>query len=601
VHVFGLAITSRNPRNPLWLALICGLLAWALPMPDRRRAVTRAWRRFADLALSPHEGTGGMRWVAPGTMVALAAVAAEVYFWAGARPLWLDEQLVALNLRDRTFAELAGPLWLGQGAPFGWLVLQRAALVSLGTSELALRLAPMLSGCAMLAVAAWVSRRTMSRSGAALFVLLCAVGQWLAHYAFELKHYSADGFWGLLLPALTLWVMEAALPAERQRRLAAWWAAALIGHWLAYGALLVTPACALILLADEWRRGGWGSGLRFSLMGTIWLASFGLHYLVSLGATATNEDLRGYWAAGFPPDGSGTVDTWRWMTSRLAPLAINPGGTEHWTFWLVAACGFTLAGRRWGIVLASIPLAALAFAVLRLVPLNDRLALWMVPSLYLGLAFFVDRGLRWACSPAVRSRGLRLLMAVSVIVLAGPVCADIVARGWREYRFGRWPDGNHGVDDRAAVRWLIDQRRPGDALLTTRLGAPAFWWYGAIPISGPSAGGTLPDGTPIFEVGLRSAGDCGADRLRVLLAGRRRVLVYSGFPDQPAGFDVLLLARLSEFGAVIAERRFAIAGHAAVLELTAAPGVTAAGAAASTIVPQVALNGCIEGAMIRRW
>src|SRR5688500_14401962 len=86
MHVFGLAITSRNPRNPLWLALICGLLAWALPMPDRRRAVTRAWRRFADLALSPHEGTGGMRWAAPGTMVALAAVAAEVYFWAGARP-----------------------------------------------------------------------------------------------------------------------------------------------------------------------------------------------------------------------------------------------------------------------------------------------------------------------------------------------------------------------------------------------------------------------------------------------------------------------------------------------------------------------------------
>ena len=434
LHVFDLPITSRNPRNPLWLLLISSVLAWSLPMPDRRRTLTEAWRRYGDLGRSIHQHTPWLRWADPAALVAFVAIAAEVYFWAGARPLWLDEQMIAINLRDRSLAELTGSLWLGQSAPFGWLALQRAALVSLGRSELALRLAPMLAGCGMLAVAAWVGRRTMSRFGAGVFVLLCAMGQWLSHYPFELKHYSGDTCWGLLLPALAVWAMEAEPAGARQRRLAAWWAAALVGHWLAYGALLVTPACALLLLADEWRRGGWRPALRFSLMGTAWLVSFGLHYLVSLGHTATNDYLLGYWSPGFPPQSAGIPETLRWMASRLEPLARNPGGTAWWmTFWLVVLCGFAMAERRLGVVLAAVPLSALALGALRVVPLHDRLALWIVPALYLGVALFVDGGVRRARPSSARHWGLRLLMVVSVAALAGPVCADIIARGWLEY------------------------------------------------------------------------------------------------------------------------------------------------------------------------
>ena len=50
-------------------------------------------------------------------------------------PLWLDEETIALNVRDRAFSQLGGPLWLGQSAPFGWLVFERAAILALGTSE----------------------------------------------------------------------------------------------------------------------------------------------------------------------------------------------------------------------------------------------------------------------------------------------------------------------------------------------------------------------------------------------------------------------------------------------------------------------------------
>ena len=67
-----------------------------------------------------------------------------IWQWSAARPLWLDEQMIALNLRDRTFRDLSHQLSFDQSAPFGWLLLERIALLGLGANELALRLAPAL-------------------------------------------------------------------------------------------------------------------------------------------------------------------------------------------------------------------------------------------------------------------------------------------------------------------------------------------------------------------------------------------------------------------------------------------------------------------------
>jgi hypothetical protein len=411
------------------------------------------------------------------------------------------------------------------------------------------------------------------------------------------KHYSADAFWGLLLPALTVWAMEAADERAHQRRVAAWWAAALVGHWLAHGALLAMPACGLILLTAEWNRGGRRSVLRFAAMGAAWVFSFGVHFLLSLVHSATSDYLRGYWSLGFPPEGTSAIGTLRWAASRFEPLALNPAGTEWWILlWLTALGGFVFAGRTLGVVLAAVPLTAFVLGALRVVPLHDRLALWIVPSLYLGVALFAEAGIRLARNTSIRPRSLRLAMVLLGASLLIPVCTDITARGWHAYRTGRWPDSNHGLDDRAAVRWLMEQRMPGDAVMTTNLGVPAIWWYGGIPVSGQAAGSTLPDGTPIFELALEPRRECQPDHLRALLEGRRRALVYLGFPDQPA--DVLF-ARIAELGVVSMERRFALLGHAAVVDVSASAGAReAAGPPQSDTAPS---DGCVAGQLARRW
>ena len=47
----------------------------------------------------------------------IAAAVLDLHQLCGAAPLWLDEEMIALNFRDRSFSELGGRLWLEQRTP----------------------------------------------------------------------------------------------------------------------------------------------------------------------------------------------------------------------------------------------------------------------------------------------------------------------------------------------------------------------------------------------------------------------------------------------------------------------------------------------------
>ena len=201
----------------------------------------------------------------------------------------------------------------------------------------------------------------------------------------------------------------------------------------------------------------------------------------------------------------------------------------------------------------------------------------------------------------------RLFTAVTALVAAITVTivsADIVSRGWNEVRAGRLPGSNHGLDDRSAIRWLLEQQQPGDVIASTHLGVPSIWWYGQVPmIDEAGAGSARHDGTPIVALGRAgSEEECERENLVALTRGHRRLLFYSGFPDEPAGFDDAVLRGLAGYGAAIAEKRFAEGSRAVVVEL----GRTAGSAAASpelTTRPQAgaAIEACVVGRPARRW
>jgi hypothetical protein len=166
--------------------------------------------------------------------------------------------------------------------------------------------------------------------------------------------------------------------------------------------------------------------------------------------------------------------------------------------------------------------------------------------------------------------------------------ADVIAQGRRHLDIGVRPDNNHGVDDRSAVKWLLERTRPGDAVVTTRLGWPAIWWYGRIPLSPRPPGGHLPGGVPMVEMYHQHI-DCGNDLAR-LAAEHKRLIVYLGFPDYELRFRDFAVDELAKVGRIVESRNFAALSRILVVETGSVP--------ASNVGPR---KECVGIGIARRW
>jgi hypothetical protein len=554
LSIAGVVITARRPVNPLVGALVAlAIAAWmARPRVDATLAgdVTR------------------LRHITPATWLLVFGTGLRLWFWASARPLWLDEQMIALNIRDRGFAELTGALWLGQSAPLGWLWSERLIIAILGLGEASIRALPMAFGVATLFAGWWIGRRWMSALGASALVFLLAIGTWVFHNALELKHYSADTFFGLLLPALVVWALEGSNRSTRLRRAMVWWAVAIAGAWWSMGGLLVAPACALLLIITLWRQDGLRTAALAAAAGVGWLIFFGVHYALSLRFSTGSQFLQTGWADWMAPAGAGPIDRIAWLAAQAAPFAIKPGGTTlPWLFWAVALCGFVMARpRKLGLVCALIPLSAGVLAIFRVVPIFQRVAIWSLPAVYVGIALALDAAWRWtrdagAPQPTWR-RGAAAIVGVAVLV----VCADIARLASVEIPVGHAAGSNHNLDDRETMAWVSRQIQPGDVVITTALAKPAVWWYGNVPLAGP-AGPTSIKGAPILELTYHDA-PCDSEALGQALQGYDNAVIFFGFrfDDVPDHFDALVLQQFHRLG-IVNDYTFTGVSKAAVVDL----------------------------------
>lgn len=531
--------------------------------------------------------------------VLIAAVGAIVLVvqWADGRMLWLDEEMIAINIRDRTLGQLTGALSLGQAAPYGWLAVQRLIFVVAGGGERALRFLPMLFGVGTLATAVWIGRRWMGAAGAASLAFLCATGQWLAFHALELKHYSADACFALLLPALAVRAVEPRPDGSlHRRRILAWWGAAIVAQWLSNGALFVAPACVMAMLYAAAGKQGSRGALAIAAPGVAWLAAFAANHAITLGPARSSEFLMSYWRTALPPAGAGLAGTLGWLGEQVAPLAVKPAGSGFGlAFWAAAAVGLLAAPgypAAFRVVFALVPLSAFVWAGARIVPMYERLSLWIVPALYAGIAMSADAAV--SALRSARERRSAALAAVGVAAAGFLVAlgADVFERGTIYVQLAGFT-ANHEHDDRGGVGWLARQRRPGDVWITTHNALPAIWWYG----------GTDPG--PVFELELKGA-DCGSDELgaRLRAAGAARALVYLGFGhDTPREFDAALLGRLGSLGGVSGYRRFGDLGHGLVVDLGAAPDgpLSLASLGAPGTDTPVAPAACIAATPAKPW
>jgi hypothetical protein len=341
------------------------------------------------------------------------------------RSLWHDEAALARNLVDRSFLDFTRPLDFNQGAPLGFLWVEKLLLLILGNRDYCLRLFPFLSGILALVLMLPLARRFTRGAGIPIAVALFTLSGAAIYYSSELKQYSSDAFTAVILLLAAYSSFGIRFSHRRCLVLALLGA---VGLWLTHPAVFIVAGISLALLADLIARREW-NGLPWLFgISAFWSANFLAMYWISLEQLISNSVLIQYWESSYPP-----APFWlhpEWFADRL-PLALQdilgiPAllGAGLWFLGGISMLRRTSLG----LILIISPMGALAAAAVRSYPFYDRFLLFALP----GVCICIGEGVE-----SIRSRlgSLKpMLGAAVVVVLAGLLFYFPINQAWQTFR-----------------------------------------------------------------------------------------------------------------------------------------------------------------------
>lgn len=490
-------------------------------------------RRFLDRARSRSPGAAAALFPAATAL----GVAAGLYLrWQMAsmgRSLWLDPAMLVWNVATRGYLELWQPLGENQAAPYGFLVLLKAAGQLGGYREGWLLAVPFLAAAAALGLFAWLAVLVLGREGAPFAVWPLGLSSTPIYYAGEVKQYSAELCAAVLL-LLLAWRCARAGLARRQ--LFQFAAGALVAGWLSYSSFLVAGALLAVLFFAARKSADAAARRRWAVIAATLAGHHGLLYFLQM-RPAASRDLFAYHSSAFAP--WPPWHDWTWYRDAVTGYLAFPLGSPEALLLPLLGLGLGILALRGrpleaGLVLA--PLAALlAASALKLYPLatgehdvHSRLVLFSLPCICL----LIGRGFASLVPPG--RIGMALLLLAALVYPAG-------VRSFGDPGYLR-------QEMRPLVADLAAQLEPGDQVYVFHAAEPAFRYYTRGRPIAHRAG--LP-GAAGEEDLRRDAAALGAGRVWVVLAH-----FYSGE-------DLILRGILEERGERLQKHTF----PGAVLEL----------------------------------
>ena len=402
-------------------------------------------RRLTDWQSRSRDVTSGRGWPAwAWAMIAIGTFLRVAQYSCG-RSLWNDEAELALNILQRPFGGLFQPLQYHQGAPIGFLLLEKIATTLAGKGEIALRAIPFIAGIAALFVFYDVAKLYLSPVAVPIALALFSLSRNLVYYSSEVKQYSTDVLVTLILLRAVFKLSEASLS---RRELCEIGALGSLAIWFSHPASFVLAGAAAVLIAaSRVQSDRKGLGQKVWVF-AAWAGSFAICYVVSLGPLSHDSALLDYWRGNFSPHGLSQIISWtihNFFTAFENPAPLN---SIVGAAFFVAGCGRLLrrSGIRFGLL--TTPLLVLFLAsLLHRYPLYGRLLLFLCPILLL----IVAEGAIWVYQLASRFSPT-LGVALIAVLLAKPtyLAADTLIRPLR-------PD-----DIKAGILYIESHQRPGD-------------------------------------------------------------------------------------------------------------------------------------------
>lgn len=220
------------------------------------------------------------------------------------RSLWNDEAALALNIINRSYWELLQPLDYNQGAPIGFLWVEKLAVQIFGNNEYALRLFPFVSAIASLFLFYKLAKKCLQFYQATIIALtlFSTVHIWL-QFATETKQYSSDVAIAVILSLILIDLDRQQLKLKQMFEFSIVGAVAI---WFSHPAVFVLAGVGTSYLLIYLFQQKFLLSFKLLAIYSIWVLSFGLSYSISLRNIASNQSLFKSWA------GRGTFPTSVW-------------------------------------------------------------------------------------------------------------------------------------------------------------------------------------------------------------------------------------------------------------------------------------------------
>jgi hypothetical protein len=394
------------------------------------------------------------------------------------RSLWADEASLALNIVNRNFAAMFQPLDYEQGAPIGFLLIEKLFNSILGKNEFALRLFPFLVGLTSLWLFYLLLKRITSGAGLLTALALFAFNPRLIYYSSEVKQYIVD-----VAMTILLFLVTAPLLSTVPRKKDFTWLllAGLIALWFSHPALFVLAGIGLALVIVYLRRRDF-SNLRLLFgIGILWVLNISFLYLLILKDLSQNAYMREYWRGAFLPMPPWSDPGW-FLRSLNENIGIQFGipyaALFVFALMLIGWVLLSLRGvaprattwqspnnRNYAITLACILLVTLTASALQLYPVFERMILFLVP---IGL-ILLGKTVEVLYGRLQKNQFLGVLVTAALIgfLVYGPLVTSIqsfVAPKYFEHI-------------RPTMDYLRSSWKEGDGMYVSNGALPAFRFY----------------------------------------------------------------------------------------------------------------------------
>lgn len=337
------------------------------------------------------------------------------YVWN--RSLWADEAVLALNIVNRSFWGLVQPLDYDQGAPLGFLMVEKLAVEVFGDNEYALRLFPLICGVVSLVLFYQLAKRFIQDWGLAIALGLFASLHYLVYYSSEVKQYSSDVAIALFCTLLSLRLLSKKLGIYDVIILSLGGAIAI---WFSHPAIFVLAgvggSCFLLKLAKKAAI----NLANYLIIYGSWIISFVAFYFISIKNLSSDEDLLTSWQKAFPSFPLDII----WYLDAFAKFFYRPLGFDGpfdglaIVIFVIGCIAYYRRHKQGLLIIVSPILVTFLASALQKYPFRSRLVLFLTPFVILLIAEGIDylrRQTKYKFAPIVSFLVLLLLLAPPLI------------------------------------------------------------------------------------------------------------------------------------------------------------------------------------------